>query len=268
MTNRKNWQTSFSLHIPSFSEERLIDLKENTVNFIELTCGELKGFENFDINAKSIFKTAENQGVKIRSVHLPFAPFSFFDPASEDKAVRDNFLKIQSELIKICSQSGAEIAVVHPSGEPYSPEKRNVHINYSLESIIRLNEIAENEGIILAVENLPRSCILRDVKEIEIFKKEIPDIHFVFDSNHSLIDSNAEIIKAMGEKIVALHISDYDFIDEKHLLPGKGKVNWQEISACLEEVNYNGTWNYELSNEPIKASVLKQNHLDILSGKI
>ena len=50
----------------------------------------------------------------------------------------------------------------------------------------------------------------------------------------------------MGDKIITTHISDYDFVDEKHWLPGEGKINWQELYKALLDIGYKGPWLYEL----------------------
>ncbi len=269
MTQRSLWQTGLSVNIPYFNAERMSELYENGIYFVELCSGKCEHFTDFKNTSVNLYKAAVDNNITVRSIHLPFSPFSLIDPASKDKCVRDEFFKIQSEIIKIAVQNGTKIAVVHPSGEPYKPEDRQDHLNFSVESMIKLHETAKNEGLVLAVENLPRTCILRDCDEIKYFIKNIPDIHFVFDSNHSLKDKNTDIIKAMGERIVTTHISDYDFIDERHLLPGDGKVCWQEIMSELEKVNYSGTWTYELNNTHlISAETIKTNHLKILDGTI
>ncbi len=269
MTDRKSWQTAVSINIPYFTEERMAELSKNGIHSVEMSGGNLCDFENFENTSKIMLEYAQQNGVCIRSVHLPFSPFGEIDPASTDAAVRDRFMKTQTELIKISAQIGVKIAVIHPSGEPYRPQEREEHIKLSLSAMAQLDLVAKQEGIILAVENLPRSCVLRNCEEISTFIKEIPDIHFVFDSNHSLADKNSNIIKTMGERIVATHISDYDFIDERHLLPGEGKNSWQEIMQCLEEVDYGGVWAYELRDcHLISAETIKKNHSALLSGII
>jgi sugar phosphate isomerase/epimerase len=50
----------------------------------------------------------------------------------------------------------------------------------------------------------------------------------------------------IGNKIIATHISDYDFVNERHWLPGEGKVDWQEVIAILTEIGYDGPWLYEM----------------------
>ncbi len=248
MTNSSNWQTSISIKLSDLFEKHMREMQENNICFMELTGGNRVLFENYKEKSRYYFDTAANYGVKIRSVHLPFSPFEEIDPASADARIREEFISLQRELIGISAQCGAEIAVVHPSGEPYSDATRGENLKRSIESMSILGEIAKENGMLLAVENLPRSCILRDCAEIEAFKAQIPDVHFVFDSNHSLRDSNEDIINAMGNRIIATHISDYDFVDEKHWLPGEGKNDWQKIIQCLEQVDYSGTWNYEIGN--------------------
>jgi sugar phosphate isomerase/epimerase len=269
MTNRNDWQTSISTSIRRFSKERMLQLQKSDIHFVELGGGMLEYFENYSEVSNSIFKTAAEYDVTIRSVHLPFCPKKIIDPAGEDKTVRDNFVKEQIEIVKISADRGAKIAVVHPSTEPYRIELRDRHMSYSIEALSKVNETAQKCGILLAIENLPRTCLCRDCNEIKRFVDEIPNIYFCFDSNHSLIDDNTDIIKAMGEKIVATHISDYDFKDEMHVLPGKGKNDWEKIMRCLEEANYSGTWNYEASIGPDdNLKVFVDNRKALLSGEI
>ena len=267
MTNRFDWKPSISVMLPDFCGERMLDLRNNGIEFMELTGCRTDEFDGFDIRSKEIFKTASDFGVTIRSVHLPFYPT--VDPASEIEDRRRLFVDMQSELLKICADKGAQIAVVHPSSEPYTEEKRSVNLDFAIDSLGKINEVARTNGIKLAIENLPRSCIARDSIEIRKIAKALPDAYFCFDSNHSLIDSNLDIITAMGSRIIATHISDYEFIDEMHLFPGEGKCIWQDIMKKLEEVNYQGTWNYEIKDcSSIPAKKFKSNFEDLLSGRI
>jgi len=243
------------------------EFQNNGIRFMELTGCRTDEFDGFEIRSKEIFKTASDFGVTIRSVHLPFYPT--IDPASEIESRRKLFVDMQSELIKICADRGAQIAVVHPSSEPYTEEKRAKNLEFAIDSLGNINEVAKANGIKLAVENLPRSCIARDCIEIRKISEALPDAYFCFDSNHSLIDSNLDIITAMGSRIIATHISDYEFIDEMHLFPGEGKCRWQDIMKKLEEVGYSGTWNYEIKDcSSVPAGKFRNNFENLLSGRI
>jgi sugar phosphate isomerase/epimerase len=55
-----------------------------------------------------------------------------------------------------------------------------------------------------------------------------------------------DFICKIGKKIETLHVSDYDFVNERHWLPGEGKVNWRALIAALREIDYSGVWMYEI----------------------
>ena len=55
-----------------------------------------------------------------------------------------------------------------------------------------------------------------------------------------------DFVHRIGKKIITLHVSDYDFVNERHWLPGEGKNDWQAIYKALQEIEYNGVWLYEL----------------------
>ena len=67
-----------------------------------------------------------------------------------------------------------------------------------------------------------------------------------FDTNHLLSESHEDYIKAVCKYMNTSHVSDYDFIDERHLLPGEGSVDWQKLLSDLSENGYAGLWLYEL----------------------
>ena len=58
-----------------------------------------------------------------------------------------------------------------------------------------------------------------------------------------------DIVKQLGEKIITLHISDYDGIDEKHWMPFKGDIDWGAFANALSEINYAGAFIYEAKLE-------------------
>ena len=65
--------------------------------------------------------------------------------------------------------------------------------------------------------------------------------------NHSLRQKNPDCIRALAGRIATLHLSDYDMIDERHLLPFLGRNDWHEIMLALEETDYDGYLMFEVS---------------------
>ena len=73
-----------------------------------------------------------------------------------------------------------------------------------------------------------------------------PKLRSCFDTNHLLGENPLDYIRAIGNRIVTVHVSDYDFINERHWLPGEGKNDWNGILKILSDVGYDGIWMYEI----------------------
>ena len=56
-----------------------------------------------------------------------------------------------------------------------------------------------------------------------------------------------EFIMDIGGRIVTTHVSDFDFRDERHWLPGEGKINWAEWVETMDQVGYEGPLLYEVA---------------------
>ena len=250
-TLKRNWIAAHSIYPSKATAENFDIMKNAGITHVELSCGDLKPwYDEFDYTKKSkaISALAREHGVETSSIHLPFAPFTRIDPADTDRAQRILMIACQSELIKAAADAGIGIAVIHPSGEPYEEDERKMRLDCALETIGALTETAKQCGMTLALENLPRKCLCRRSEEMKFFLEAIPDLRVCFDTNHSLTESNEDYIRAVGDKIVTLHVSDYDYIDEKHWLPTKGKIDWKSLISTLDEVGYQGRFLYETSD--------------------
>lgn len=205
---------------------------------------------NFPECAEEYAAAAKEIGIELWSIHLPFS--RKLDISSADDGQRELILDTNKKLIAAAGRAGFRVAVLHPSSEPITDEDRPSRLARSREGIIMLREAADAAGIALAVENLPRTCLCnRSGEMIDLIKGTGADI--VFDTNHSLIEENVAFLSALaasGIKIRTLHISDYDFVDERHRLPGDGLNNWAGILSVLEGVGYDGPLMYEVPDIP------------------
>jgi sugar phosphate isomerase/epimerase len=136
--------------------------------------------------------------------------------------------------------------VVHASGEPIADPERRDRMECAKRSLKRLAEAAAECGATIAVENLPRTCLGRDSAEVAELISAHPLLRVCFDTNHLLTESHADFLKALGPKIVTTHISDYDFVDERHLLPGEGKIDWKKFISDLVASGAPTGWIYEV----------------------
>lgn len=269
MTNRKDWKIgSSSAFFNVFNDEILEVYKKNDVKLMEISHNATYFDKDLDFinRADEIFAQAADYGVKINSIHLPFWPK--LDPSSLDDEMRTYTVETFKKYLKAAAGSGIGIAVIHPSTEPIKDNERPAHMANSKTSLKLLSEYAESVGIRLAVENLPRSCLCNRHEDTEQLLDFAPKLFTCFDTNHNLIDNNIDYIKAVGDKIITLHVSDYDFIDERHVLPTHGLNDWEGILSALEEVGYSGPFMYETGTENGKLSLtdIKQNGELLLRG--
>ena len=249
MTSRTSWPLALSVGPAAMNADTLRELAAAGICQIELSSGHIAPFYDeldFPHKAKDIAALSRENGVTVSSVHLPFCPFAEIDPASRDASVRAYVVEKQTELLNAAGEAGIGLAVIHPSGEPYGEEERSERLVLAADTVAKVTEAAKSAGVTLCLENLPRTCLCRTSDEMLYFLDRIPDLRAVFDTNHSLKEDNAHYIGEVGPKIVTLHVSDYDFIDEKHWLPLEGKNDWPSIISALEEAGYAGRFLYEL----------------------
>lgn len=76
---------------------------------------------------------------------------------------------------------------------------------------------------------------------------------FCFDSGHTNCATQfgfmkpEEFVRYFGKRIKMLHLHDNDGLFDQHLVPRQGgTINWQEVFAALEEIGYDGYYNYEI----------------------
>lgn len=198
---------------------------------------------------KLLAKYAQETEVELWSQHLPYG-MKEYNPANLDKTFREKTVELDREILKIISDAGIKIAVIHPSGEPVKCIERSDGLKYATESILKINETAKECGITLAIENLPRTCLCNHSDELLQVLKADHTLRVCFDVNHLLTQSHKAFTDAVGSKIVTLHISDYDFTDEKHWLPGEGKIKWSELLNLLKAINYTGPFMNEVAAFP------------------
>jgi sugar phosphate isomerase/epimerase len=63
-----------------------------------------------------------------------------------------------------------------------------------------------------------------------------------------------------------VHMSDYDFVDEKHWLPGWGDNNWNNIILSLIEAGYDGPFMYEVIKPFTSIEGLKDNYENLMNN--
>ena len=197
------------------------------------------------INYSDLLKWSKTYGLGLWTYHLPFLPFAEIDISN--KNVSKKTVEYFTEIIKKATDIGVNKFVIHPSGEPILDVERSEKLKTAKESLYNLAEIASNYGAVIAVEDLPRTCLGKNSTEINDLISVNDKLKVCFDTNHLLNENIVDFVNSVGDRIITTHVSDYDFTDEKHWLPGEGKIDWQALLTALKGINYCGPWLYELN---------------------
>jgi len=122
-----------------------------------------------------------------------------------------------------------------------------------------LNKLAieyENDSILFAIESVADSKHL-----YELSKKFISDsIGFVFDTGNRAVftESLYDEILLLSDKIFHIHLKDKNRFDENVIL-GNGLVNFDEVFAALDKINYKGNFVFESNKFPDPKRNMQEN---------
>ena len=242
--NAINWKCGLSTNVKIITKETFDLYARAGIDCMEVSCGHLD--YDKDMDYKALKKWANDSGVELWSYHIPFAPFEQINIATFDTELRKKSVELAKKSIDIACELETKVAVIHPSGEPNKDEERHGLLESAKECLAVLAEYADKKGVVIAVEDLPRTCLGNCADDILEILKADDRLRVCFDTNHLLKERNIDFIKACGSKIITTHVSDYDFLNERHWLPYEGENDWVGIVTALEECGYCGPFLFEI----------------------
>lgn len=217
--------------------------KEAGIDCLEISPGE-KRYDSLDIRRLKTLSDA--YGVELRSFHLRFCDFEHYDISNTNEDVRRFVVEYHKKFISDCSAVGIKIFVIHASGEPIVNADRAARLECAKKSLRELAEHAEAHDAVIAVENLPRTCLGNTSEELIDLVSCDNRLRICFDTNHLLSENHESFLKAVSSKLITTHFSDYDFINERHWLPGEGDIDLKSLMDTLDATGYYGPIVYEL----------------------
>ena len=258
-----------SLGLKYLNEAFFAKMKASGVEAVEISCA-TGDYDKLDYAA--IKAAADKEGITLWSFHYPFG---YYNIASLKEGRCEETVAYHSELTRKASAIGIKRFVIHASGEPIAPEDREECMRRAKKSLAALSAVAKECGAVIAVEDLPRSCLGNCHEDILELIGDDPTLGVCFDSNHLTCERGEDFLAVMGHRLVTVHISDFDFVNERHWLPGEGKVDWQSMMQALDATGYDGVFLYELSFEstgtierkrPLEPSDFAKNAAELAAG--
>lgn len=209
--------------------------------------------------AERIRALADAAGLPITQTHAPFSFQNWKDPV----VYEDFILPAIKRSIEISAILGAKIAVVHPLHHwTYKGHEEEI-FERNMEFYGSLIPLCKEYNIKVGIENMFQREMLRGQLSFDTCN-QIPEfIRYVdtLDSEYMVAcldighvglpardDEAWDFIRALGhDRLQALHIHDNDYRVDKHALPYLGRIDWNEVTKALGEIDYQGDFTYEVN---------------------
>ncbi len=203
---------------------------------------------------------AEQIGIKFELCHLPF---SGGNTTKEDQQAL--FSARVHRAIDAASQIGVRYAVLHPNTTtiPMRSFCQKEQYDLVMSHLASFVEHAEKVGVNVVIENMRlvsgptlshRYC--QTPEEL----CEIADalgIGVCWDFGHAHISGlkQSEALSYVGKRLKVLHVNDNFGVDDEHLAPFMGTIDWKDAMHGLALAEFDGLFNYEVSAARIPAAL-------------
>lgn len=208
--------------------------------------------------AECFKSTFEAAGVPIVQTHAPFRFKGWDDPATYEEFIYPAIVR----SVKISAVMGAKCVVVHPlhywryDGNEQEIFERNMDFYKSLIPVCKEYNIKVGIENMFQRDKLRGNYIVRDVcSDATEFCRYIDSLNSEYmvaclDVGHvGLPHGHMEAwdyIRILGhDRLQALHIHDNDYLNDQHRVPYSGKIDWNNVTKALGEIDYTGDFTYE-----------------------
>ena len=170
-------------------------------------------------------------GLFIDNIHCPYMGADRF--WSKDESARQKEIDTYYSYIEACAKHEIPHMIMHVNDE--NPVIESIELG--LDSMVHLVRRAEEYGVKLAIENTLNNDI------IDMLLSEIPSekLGLCYDSSHDWIEGQScgGLLKKKKNRLYSTHLSDNDGKEDKHWIPGDGKVGWEKIMPNIMDSQIN-----------------------------
>jgi len=213
--------------------------------------------DNMRTNAREAF---ERSKVRPVTMHAPLT--STMNLAAVEELDRRLVVYEVAAWLARFADLGGEVVVVHPTGSAYNDEAANaINVEAANEAVIEaarrsldeLYPIADGLGLRIACENLMDRGTPRPLCRMEQLRAIIEPypatVGICLDTGHAVVNglNPASEARIAGDRLIATHLQDTDGLDDRHWVPGAGRIDWDEFVSTLHQIDYSGYWTFELS---------------------
>lgn len=210
--------------------------------------------------AEKMRQTAEKYGAHFNQCHAPYR-FKNYDFLTNEEAAKDIFFRTRRS-IEVAGIIGAKQIVIHPWHlRNFQTEDHGFFFNTNVKFYGELVECAKAAGVKIALENMWQrniytgqivSDVCSNPYEFANYVDKLNELYgdyFIacLDIGHCALTGVApeDAIKILGNRLGALHVHDNNTLDDEHLLPYNGKIDFSKVIDALKVINYKGDLTFE-----------------------
>ena len=188
---------------------------------------------------RSIQKRGEQLSMKI----LAHAPYKL-SLTSPDQAVVNMAVEEYLHVLEGAVCFGARRLVIHACVERIDEmTQKRLRISNLLQALRRIERCCAERRIELAVETMIPGRLTSDIDLLVNVIEQIdsPWVGICLDTNHvNLSHSVHEAIIKGGRQINEIHANDNHGVEEEHLLPYFGVINWLAVVKAIDTIHFQG----------------------------
>lgn len=218
-----------------------VPLKEHYNLIFESGFGGIRLWWRKEDGCRNNLEYARKAGLFVDNVH---APFENINSIWLDTVEGHETEKCLLRCIEDCAELEIPTIVAHLSKGRNPPPYNSL----GLERFKLITEKSEKHGVNIAFENLKKTNHLSVIME----QIDSPHVGFCYDSgHHNCWTPQEDLLSLFGSRLKVLHLHDNDSINDQHLLPFDGTIDWPTTMKSIAETGYQGAIELEVDNSGI-----------------
>src|ERR1035438_1394382 len=197
-------------------------------------------YANRKQHVREIADWFRTSGVPLHSVHAPlYADYEWgrtgappVNVAATDRATRIEAMDEIKRAIELAEQIPFRFLIQHigVGNESFSEQK----FEAAMTSVEHLRAFAKPLGVRLLLENIPNELSTPERLVELIHAAHFDDVGICFDFGHAhMMSSVSEAFAILRTQICSTHVHDNAKVQDSHLWPGQGTIDWKEAMELL-----------------------------------
>lgn len=201
--------------------------------------------------ARRLKSIANERGITFIQGHAPVGKW--------DHYIND-IIPMLPDVFEFAGILGIPNLVVHPIMRGYYYDDKVRMFEENIDFYKSIAPLAKKNGVKIALENMWQrhrisnhigDCVGADPNELVALYETLNDSEaftICLDIGHVALCGREpwDAIKVIGgERLGCIHAHDVDYIEDLHVLPGLGKIDWDRVCLALAEVGYKGSFTLE-----------------------